>query len=269
MNARKLIYTIVVIALSFPLGAFAQDNQMVSKKENKKELGVSIGGNFGYFKDDLFSALNYNKAGVSSEISYTVGYTKRKTILDVKIGFEQGKLKYPGVCEYGADYWNGSIQVDFMKQLLEKQGHSLYVGGRYRTFGQRAYLNENGGTSAYSYIVNHGLHFNAMYNFSHGKHNLSSMVSVSLLGYTTHTPDNWWDDYTFDSAPNVTTYLFDGGVTLPNEFLNIEWRSTYSYQLSKRVSLGAIYTLKYDRLEQRFSYSELNNNVSINVKIKL
>ena len=154
-----------------------------------------------------------------------------------------------------------------MKQLLEKQGHSLYVGGRYRSFGQAAILLEN--ITTYTYLVNHGLSFNAKYNFSHGKHNLSSMVSVSLLGYTTHTPDNCYDNYTAEEMPCLTTYLFDGSFTLPNEFLNVEWRSSYSYQLSKRVSLGAIYTLKYDRLEQRFSYSELNNNISINVKIKL
>ena len=269
MSTSRFKYIIIGIVLLLPLGVFAQEKREDNQKKNKKEIGVSVGGNFGYFKDDLFSALNYNKAGVSSEISYTVGYTKRKTILDVKVMFEQGKLSYPGVSEFNADYWNATIQVDFMKQLFEKQGHSLYVGGRYRSFGQRAYLNENGGTSAYSYIVNHGLHFNTMYNFSRGKHNLSSMVSVSLLGYTTHTPDNWWDDYTYDSSPNVATYMFDGSFTLPNEFLNVEWRSTYSYQLSKSVSLGASYWLKYDRLEQRFSYSELNNNISINVKIKL
>ena len=209
MIREKYIFFIFTIALLLPFNTFAQ--------ENKKELGVSIGGNFGYFKDDLFSALNYNKAGGSGEIFYTVGYTKRKTILDVKIGFEQGKLKYPGIRDYSTDYWNGSIQVDFMKQLFEKQGHSLYVGGRYRSFGQAAILLEN--ITAYTYLVNHGLNFNAMYNFSHGKHNLSSMVSVSLLGYTTHTPDNWYDNYTAEDMPSLTTYLFDGDFTLPNEFM--------------------------------------------------
>ena len=87
MIREKYIFFIFTIVLLLPLNTFGQE-------KNKKEIGVSVGGNFGYFKDDLFSPLNYNKAGVSSVISYTVGYTKRKTILDVKVMFEKGKLKY-------------------------------------------------------------------------------------------------------------------------------------------------------------------------------
>ena len=98
----------------------------------QKELGITIGYNYGYFKDLNYSPLNYQQKGVVIAFDYTFFNKRNSDLMNIHLGFTPNKVETNTAEYFTADFYNGVIQFDYLKKLnITKNKLTTYLGGQF------------------------------------------------------------------------------------------------------------------------------------------
>lgn len=101
---------------------------------SNKALGITIGYNYGYFKDLNYSPLNYQQKGLAIAFDYTIPNRRNGDLLNFHLGFSPNTIETATAEYFTADYYNGTLQFDYLKKLQTKNAKlRTYLGGQFNT----------------------------------------------------------------------------------------------------------------------------------------
>lgn len=263
-------YFILYLLLSVRiLNINAQEDTIKPRDFNlKNNIGIDLGYNQGYIKDNNYSPLNYTQSGIKTSLKYNRYFPNCKNIIAASIDFNLGKMNYEKIIFFKTDYYSGALNLSYLRKIatIQKNKFNFYLGVQYNT---RILFIGWKGTEAFSYIGVHGLSSQfSMYYYIHPRHLLSTIISVPILQVLARPPYNGRNDYIIENQDNPTKILFKGKVSSLHNYLALDWHTKYTYNISRRFNITLAYELIYQKSKETSLLIQLQNNIVTGLQIK-
>ncbi|AWW00555.1 hypothetical protein [Arcticibacterium luteifluviistationis] len=254
MKILKIISLLVLASFT----AFAQQ---------ESSLSLDLGVNKGYFKDNVFSPVNYRSSGTA----FGVEYRKVKQNNDIFLAKFSGAistLNSDFSSYFITDDYQVNLELGYLKNVRNK-ALSVNVGGQLHS-----YINADlfDGTEAITFFSNHSLEAAAILNYTFKtKHSFESKLSIPLVAYMVRPQYSGWDKYISDNSDKAAKIiLYDRGkFTSLNDFKAINWQAKYSYQLGPKMAVGLSYQFRYYSTEIPGKTTIANNHLNFTTNFKL
>ncbi|WP_341225946.1 hypothetical protein [uncultured Arcticibacterium sp.] len=252
----KIFNTIIILVLC----SFAS-------KAQQKSLSIDLGVNQGFFKDRVFSPVNYHSYGTTFGVEYRK-VNSGDDIFLAKFSGAISTLKSDYSIFFDTNDYQVNLELGYLKNVLNKR-LNLNLGGQLHS-----YINADlfDGTEAITFFSNHSLEAAAILNYKlKTKHSFESKLSIPLVGYMVRPQYSGWDKYISDNADKAAKIiLYDRGtLTSINDFKAINWQAKYSYQLGPKMAVGLSYQFRYYTTEIPDKTAIANNQLSLSTKFTL
>lgn len=209
----------------------------------------------GYWKDIIFSPLNYRTQGALYQLGYQRKNRKKSALFQAALNGSFGQIipARTDLSYFTSEYIVGNLTLGLLRLVpLNSRKLRLFVGPRYRL--NVSYFDYRGQTT-FSFVASHTLDaaVKLRYAFS-PRHSISSNVSVALIGLVVRPPYGGYDTRLLNNYENRPLRLIvDGGrfASLFNYQL-IGWNANYHFALTSRAHLTLHYAFNYQRVRDRF-----------------
>lgn len=258
---KILIASILILLVQLQLVA--------QEKSINNRIGIEFGYNQGYFKDLLFSPLNYTQGGFITGLHYTHQSPKDKHIIEFNAQYSSGNFKVENLANFTAPYLFGKFQLGYLHKLpvFKPENLKLYLGGEYQT--QIHYLNWLGPQNAASWLGTHGIRIKALVSYQiHKKHQLQTTLSLPLFQSLVRPPYNVRDEFVDENQSNLLALIFRGKPASVNKYFAIDWETTYRFIISKRFDLMVTYNMIYQRVFDIHHLIQFQNQFKIGAAFK-
>lgn len=264
----KIILT--VFALFFRVALFAQET---ADRAPRHQFEVQAAYVFGYWKDIMFSPLNYQAQGALYQVDYQRENRNGEAIFKVAIDAGVGQIMpvRPDLSRFTADYIAGNLTLGYLKRIPGKSDKlCFFLGPQYRL--NVSYYDYQGQDS-FTFIASHTLDADALLRYAiSARHAVSTSASVGLLGLLVRPPYAGYDTRLLNNYENHPLRLIvDGGrfASLLTYQL-IDWRATYRFALTSRLNLSLHYGFSYQRVHDRFhpfvqALNQVGGGISLNL----
>ena len=209
----------------------------------------------GYWKDIIFSPLNYRTQGAVYQLGYQREDRKRSALFQATLdgGFGQIIPARTDLSYFTSEYIVGNLTLGLLKLVPQKHEKlRLFVGPQYRL--NVSYFDYRGQTT-FSFVASHTLDAKALLRYQlAARHEISTDVSVGLIGLLVRPPYGGYDTRLLNNYENRPLRLIvDGGrfASLFNYQL-IGWNINYHFALTSRAHLTVHYAFNYQRVRDRF-----------------
>ncbi len=209
----------------------------------------------GYWKDIIFSPLNYRTQGAGYQLGYQRENRKRSALFQATLdgGFGQIIPARTDLSYFTSEYIVGNLTLGLLKLVpLKSDKLRLFLGPQYRL--NVSYFDYRDQTT-FSFVGSHTLDAEALLRYAFSpRHSVSSNVSVGLIGLVVRPPYGGYDTrllYNYENRP--LRLIVDGGrfASLFNYQL-IGWNINYHFALTGRAHLTVHYAFNYQRVRDRF-----------------
>jgi hypothetical protein len=264
MTYKKLLL-ILTLLVCIVVNVFSQSD---TTKTMKNHIGVFVGYNQGFLKDQLFSNLNYTENGYLSALQYRHLKPNGKNLIETNLLFSSGKLKTNYAAFFTSSYILANINLSYLRKLpnLKSKKINIYLGAKYKT--QIQYLDWNNQTS-FSFIATHGLSLQTViFYFIKPKHTIETGLSIPFFQLLVRPPYNGIDNFITTNQDNTVKLIFTGKPTTVNNYFAINWNINYKYEINKRFDLKLGYTFNYERVFNTHKFIHLQNQITTGINFK-
>ena len=241
---KKITFTITFLLLSiFTLTAQGVKNKPIRKNIIHLQFGLGRG----YFKDLIYSPLNYSSGGLVVNSGYQ-RYLKNDNRLFFSADFQFGELNTT-VSEFNtSDHYNINLDLGFLKNIpINCSEIKFRLGGQYHTYMDVVFYD---GTEAITFYGLHSLDLIGSISWAiSARHALGSTMSLPVFGLLIRPPWTGWDKYIVEHEDNRIPIFFRGKWTSLNDFFAINWNIQYQFSISSKWDLAAKYQFRYYRTE--------------------
>lgn len=252
----KIFNTITVLML-FSFAALAQ----------QKSLSIDLGVNQGFFKDQVFSPVNYQIGGTAFGVEYRK-VKQSNNIFLAKFSGAISKLNSDYSSYFTTSDFQANLELGYLKNVRNK-ALSLNLGGQLHSYINADFFD---GTEAITFFSNHSLEVAAIMNYKlKTKHSFESKLNIPLVAYMVRPQYAGWDKYISDNADKAAKIvLYDRGkFTSLNDFKAINWQAKYIYQLGVKMAVGLSYQFRYYSTDIPDKTTIANNQLSLTTNFKL
>ncbi len=209
----------------------------------------------GYWKDIIFSPLNYRTQGAVYQLSYQRENRKKSALFQAALngGFGQIVPSRTDLSFFTSEYIAGNLTLGLLKLVpLKSDKLRLFLGPQYRL--NVSYFDYRGQTT-FSFVASHTLDAAVQLRYAFSpRHSISSNVSVGLIGLVVRPPYGGYDTrllYNYENRP--LRLIVDGGrfASLFNYQL-IRGDIGYRFALTRHTHLTLHYAFNYQRVRDRF-----------------
>ena len=209
----------------------------------------------GYWKDIIFSPLNYRTQGAVYQLSYHRENRKKSALFQAALngGFGQIVPSRTDLSFFISEYIAGNLTLGLLRLVpLNSRKLRLFVGPRYRL--NVSYFDYRGQTT-FSFVASHTLDAKALLRYSLSpRHQISTNLAVGLVGLLVRPPYAGYDAQLLNNFENRPLRLIvDGGrfASLHNYQL-IRGGIGYRFALTRHTHLTLHYAFNYQRVQDRF-----------------
>ena len=209
----------------------------------------------GYWKDIIFSPLNYRTQGAVYQLGYQRENRKRSALFQATLDGSFGQIipARTDLSYFSSEYIAGNLTLGLLRLApLNSDKLRLFIGSQYRL--NVSYFDYRGQTS-FSFVASHTLDAKALLRYQlAARHEISTDASVGLIGLLVRPPYGGYDTRLLNNYENRPLRLIvDGGrfASLFNYQL-IGWNISYHFALTSRAHLTVHYAFNYQRVWDRF-----------------
>ncbi|MEM9526771.1 MAG: hypothetical protein AAGA31_09200 [Bacteroidota bacterium] len=227
----------------------------------RNQLTLTIGGQYGYFKDQNFSPLSYRSGGLRFGIGYgriTKGGHYFITELGVSVSSLTPNLPDPRK----PDRFLVDLSVGYLKATVpQSEKRRIDLGIKYRSYLD---LTLYEGSEALSFFALHGLELAGQGYWKRGQRShFFTDFSLPVFGLLVRPPYTGWDKFISSNPEAVPRIITRGKWTSLNDFTAFRARVGWDYQLSTQWAIGARYGLQYYATQQLKPVRILNNQFAV------
>ena len=247
-------FALTAVVLFYNTSAlFAQED--TSKFAPRHHFEASAAYVRGYWKDIIFSPLNYRTQGAVYQLSYQRENRKKSALFQAALngGFGQIVPSRTDLSFFTSEYIAGNLTLGLLRLVpLNSRKLRLFVGPRYRL--NVSYFDYRDQTT-FSFVASHTLDAIALLRYELApRHEISTNVSVALIGLVVRPPYGGYDTRLLNNYENRPLRLIvDGGrfASLFNYQL-IRGDIGYRFALTRHTHLTLHYAFNYQRVRDRF-----------------
>lgn len=215
------------------------------KEPAKNTIHLQTGMANGYFRDKVYSPLNYSSSGLAVNTGFQRSL-KDHDCLFISADAMFGKLKTEISGFHSSDHYNFNLEIGYLGNVLKnKPGFIFLVGGQYHAFFDVVLFQV---TEAVTFYGLHSIDLicTATWNISE-KHSLGTTLSLPAFGLLIRPAWTGWDKYIIEHENNVLPVVFRGRWSSLNDFFAFNWRMGYCFAIGRRCDLTAKYQFRYYR----------------------
>jgi len=230
---------------------------------SNKGLGITVGYNYGYFKDLNYSPLNYQQKGLSIAFDYTFPNRRNGDLLNIHLDFSPNTIETATAEYFTADFYNGSIQFDYLKKLNTSNAKlSTYLGGQFNTDNTFVFW-EN--TNSFTYNFAHSLSVKGQVGWQLGNGNIiQSSLAIPIVNWSVRPPYNGFNKTTEANEERYLRLLTEEGkLTTMNKYFAIDWDIQYRIVTKGRWDLALQYGVQYQHYNDVHSLTRLQNQFAV------
>ena len=239
------------------------------------QFGVTATYTGGYWKDAIFSPLNYQVQGAMYQVNYQRENRKEDALFQAAINIATGQIApvRSDLSYFTSDYIVGNITLGYLRLVPEKHDKiRLFAGPQYRL--NVSYFDYSGQDS-FSFVASHTLDAKALLQYSLGtgaRHEISTGASLALIGLLVRPPYAGYNTQLLNNyEEHPMRLIIDGGkfASLHNYQL-ATWSTGYQFALTPHTSISMHYIFSYQRVQDRFHpFTQVLNQVGGGITLKL
>ncbi|MEM6736177.1 MAG: hypothetical protein AAF620_08930 [Bacteroidota bacterium] len=266
---KFLIVFISIFLIHKSLHAQNSNIDGISSKSLNDHIGVSVGYNQGYFKDLLFSPLNYIQGGALYGLRYVRQSPNDKNLIELNMQYSSGELNVSDLDNFTASYLFGKFKLGYLHRisLIKRNNLKVYLGGEYQT--QIHSLEWLDASVAASWFGTHGLRVKALASYQIQKrHQVQTALSIPVFQSLVRPPFNVRDEFVDENQDNILAFVFRGESASLDKYFAIDWETSYYFELSKRLDMLFTYQMIYQRVFDVHRLIQFQNQLNIGVSFK-
>lgn len=239
----KIVFFIIVSLI--PCVSAWAGHCVEDKQPSKNTIHIQAGIEQGYFRDHVYSPLNYSSSGLAVNTGFKRSLNDQDCLF-ISADAMFGKLKTENSGFHSSDHYNFNLEIGYLETVLKnKPGFIFLAGGQYHTYFDIVLFQV---TEAVTFFGLHSIDLicTATWNISE-KHSLGTTLSLPVFGLLIRPAWTGWDKYIVEHENNILPVLFRGRWTSLNDFLAFNWRMGYCFAISRRCDLTAKYQFRYYR----------------------
>ena len=251
---------IIIILALFALNVQAQTDQ----PRNQITLMAGFGG--GQWEDQFYSPLSYDVSSALWQFGWERS-TQRGHIFVLETQSIAAKLTPKTGDQLESEMIGFELQSAWLWKLRETTRWQFHLGPEYSIGSQVTTLEDgNNLSSDYTYLSTNGLSVTGRAKYQLDRWNLTGLVSLPVLMYTSRPPHSSITDAT--EASDLLFRMNDGDWQSLDNYVAPEVRVQAEYELRRWIGLAAQYHFAYQDLEtsQRLSSSVHNVQIGVNFK---
>jgi hypothetical protein len=265
---KPLAVLVFVILSGAKIFSQSDKSDRIIERAFNNRIGIEVGYDQGYLKDQIFSLLNYSQGGILVGLNYLYYKPNGNYRVQSKFSFGSGNLKTNVSDFFESTYIAANFQLDYLRKLsfIKKERLCIYVGAQYRT--QVNYFDWND-LSTFSYLATHGIAIKALGTYQLStRSNIQSSVSIPFFQSLVRPPYNGIDEFVIANTNNLSKILFTGNASSFNKYLSVNWHSSFRFDISKRFELMVSYSMLYQRVFDDQKFIQLKNQFTIGTNFK-
>ncbi len=230
---------------------------------SNKELGVTVGYNYGYFKDLNYSPLNYKQGGLAIAFDYTFPNRRNGDLWNIHLGFAPNTIESVAAEHFTADYLIGDIRFDYLKKMKTKNARlSAYLGGQFNS--HHNFVNWDG-LDSFTYLFGHNLAAKGQVKWQlKNKHSIQSSLAIPVVSWTVRPPYNGFNKTTEENESSPLKLITaEGKLTTVNTYFMVDWDIQYRFVTKGKWDLALKYSLQYEHYKDVHSLTRLQNQVAV------
>ncbi len=252
----------------FILSILLFSQSMYGQKEGvKKEFGITVGINSGYFKDINFSPLNYRQSGPVFGLNY-LRTKDNKTHFGIELTAGINSLNSKVTERFKSDYYIGNLRVEYLKRIsTEDKKLNWHIGGQFLSSNHFVVYE---GLNGFTFNFAHSLGIKGMATCQLSPNiSIRSSLSLPLLAYVIRPPYNGFDKTTAENGEKPLKLLTrEGDFKSLNKYMLLEWKNQFRYKASDRLDLAFNYNLTFQKVNEDTPLTQLQNQFSISTIFK-
>jgi len=252
------LFTVCLVMIFSITSNYAQQTN-----RSNKGLGITVGYNYGYFKDLNFSPLNYQQKGLAIAFDYTFPNKRNGDLFNIHLGFSPNTIETTTAEYFTADFFNGTIQFDYLKKVKNNNSKlTTYLGGQFGSNNSMVFWE---GTNSFTFNFAHSLSMKGQVGWQlNNGHSIQSSLAIPLVNWSVRPPYNGFDKTT---EANETRYLRllteDGKLTTMNDYFAIDWDIQYRFRTNSRWDIAVKYGVEYQHYNDVHSLTRLQNQFAV------
>ena len=235
---------------------------------HKNEMSYTLGTNFGYFKDQNFSPLNYSIFGYTGKVHYARHHAGGKNIFGVGFDLNLNSIYSDASEFFKAGHYQANITIDYLRKIPVSNGRiSLYAGAQFQSNNGMVFWD---GADAFSYIFNHSLNAAGSATYRMDERQFLKMnLSVPLVGWLVRPPHAGFDKTTFENRTKpLKLATVDGTASSFGNYTAIDWNTEYHRKINEKFDLKIGYGLNVQRTFSDEKLIRFNNQITVGITKK-
>lgn len=255
---KTIHFFIIGLGLLFSISSYGQQTNL-----SNKALGISVGYNYGYFKDLNFSPLNYQQKGLAIAFDYTMPNRRNGDLFNIHLGFTPNKMETTTAEYFTVDFYNGTIQLDYLKKLkFNKAKLTTYLGGQLNTNNTFVFWE---GTNSFTYNFAHSLGIKGQIDWQLNNGNgIQSSLAIPLVNWSVRPPYNGFNKTTEANEERYLRLLTEEGkVTTLDTYFTLDWDIQYRLVTGGKWDLALKYGIQYQHFNDTHSLTRIQNQFAV------
>ncbi|MEQ9382711.1 MAG: hypothetical protein RIF36_12770 [Imperialibacter sp.] len=253
-------YTVAFIALLFFLkNAHGQH----LKEASINQVGVGVGYQHSYLKDDNFSPLNQAGGGLATSARYQ---RISKNVFGVNFQFSSGNIHSGPTSGFTTSFINANLELEYLFKLTpDENAFQFFLGPANST---RVLYLDWYDLEAFSYVATHGVGIKGMVSkHIKEKHLLQATLSLPVFQLLARPPYNGIDEFIIENQDSPANIIFSGTPSSLNDFFALGLCVDYKYKLTERVAWHTNYSLHMQTVMATNRFKSLSNTVTTGVAV--
>ncbi len=262
MKTLNLVCLILVGATNI----YAQKD--TTQRNLKNKIAIEFGYNQVYLKDHVFSPLNYTGGGSLISLNYQRNSNELKNMIFVDFNLISTGLKTNASDLLSSHQYIGNFEIGYLRntRISIMPKIELFIGTSY--ISEIGYLDWF--SESRSYFATHGLTAKTLLLYQpKPKHLIQTTLSIPIFQLMVRPPYNGFNKETeelFDRS--IIRLVFKGKFASFNQYFGLFWKTSYTFQLSRRWDLDFAYSLNYRRTYEENHLIQFNNILSSSIHFK-
>ncbi len=257
MKFTRIIIT--CLAFSFlGISLFAQTESIP-----KNEMNYGLGLNYGLFKDQNFSPLNYSNIGFVGTIGYARYGKNPNTIFSTSLAVNYNVISTAAAEVFNSDLYQADIRFSYLKKYYQKEDKlSIFVGPEFQSNNSLVLFN---GVNSFTYLFTHSLNVKTMATYKLGDNQSLKMgISIPLVNWLVRPPHAGFNKTTVDNLTKPVRLLVDEGEFASlNKYTAVDWNLEYVKRINDKYNLTLGYGLNFQRIFADEKMIRVNNQISL------
>jgi len=232
----------------------------------KNEMNYQLGLNFGLFKDQNFSPLNYSNIGGLGAIEYSRYGKNPNSVFSTSLELNYNEISTDAAEIFNSDLFQANIRFSYLKKIKENNNRlTIFLGPEFQSNNSVVFFN---GIASFTYLFAHSLNAKAMATYKlDDSQSLRTKLSVPVVSWLVRPPHAGFNKTTEANQSNPLKLITEEGkFTSINDYVAVDWNLEYVRKLNKKFSLTLGYALNFQRIFAEEKLIRVNNQLTVGLR---